>query len=165
MTRYASIEELPEAHRGEAMRQMDDDGRLYATPVRVVTAPPPPVPPKKPSEHDEQVAVFRWAQMNEARWPELRWMFAIPNGGARATLTAIKLKAEGVKSGVPDIFLPEPRNDYSGLWIELKVGKNKATDNQNAWMAGLIECGYAVALCYGAEEAIQVITSYLRGEL
>ena len=152
--RYASIEELPEAHRGEAMRQMDDKPALVEK-----------IPAHHASEHDEQVAVFQWAKTNEGRWPELRWMFAIPNGGARATLTAIKLKAEGVKSGVPDIFLPAPRNGCPGLWIELKVGKNKATENQTAWMAGLIECGYAVALCYGAEEAIRTITSYLRGEL
>lgn len=152
--RFTSILDLPEQHRGEAMRQMDDK-----------PAPAEKTPAHHASEHNEQVAVFRWAQMNEGRWPELRWMFAIPNGGARATLTAIKLKAEGVKSGVPDIFLPAPRNGCPGLWIELKVGKNKATSNQLDWMEGLQHYGYAVALCYGAEEAIRTITNYLRGEL
>lgn len=159
MTRYASIEELPEAHRGEAMRQMDDKPALVEK-----------IPAHHASEHDEQVAIFQWAKTNEGRWPELRWMFAIPNGGARATLTAIKLKAEGVKSGVPDIFLPLPMMGwgeilYSGLWIELKIGSNKPTDNQREWIDGLRKAGYAVALCYGAEEAIRTITSYLRGEL
>lgn len=168
--RYQTIQDLPEAHRGEALRQMDDDGRLYAVPVRVLTAAPTPTPERKRSEHDEQVAVFQWAKLNEGRWPALRWMFAIPNGGQRATITAMRLKAEGVKAGVPDIFLPASVVGwgdiaYSGLWIELKAGSNKPTDTQREWMEGLRGQGYATAVCWGADEAIQVITNYLRGEL
>lgn len=153
------------------MRQMEDDGRLYTVPVRVPTVDRVQVEPeRKSSEHEEQAALFQWAKLNEGRWPALRFMFAIPNGGKRATVTAMRLKAEGVKAGVPDIFLPAPVVGwgdiaYAGLWIELKAGSNKPTDTQREWLAGLRECGYAAAVCWGADEAIRTIESYLRGEL
>ncbi len=58
--------------------------------------------------------------------PELAWLHAIPNGGSRGDdekTRAIRggaLKAEGVKSGVADVFLPVPiwqtkRHDYEVL--------------------------------------------------
>lgn len=72
------------------------------------------------TEHEEQKALIEWsAWMSNAR-PELSLMFAVPNGGDRHPAVAAKLKAEGVKAGVPDIFLPVPRNGYHGLFIELK---------------------------------------------
>lgn len=40
--------------------------------------------------------------------PELEWLHAIPNGGARDGFTAASLKAEGVKRGILDMFLPVP---------------------------------------------------------
>ena len=48
----------------------------------------------------------------EGRHPQLALIFAIPNGGKRHIGTARKLKAEGVRSGVPDIFLACPRMPY-----------------------------------------------------
>ena len=54
------------------------------------------------SEHDEQVLIFKWARLSEGRWPELALLFAIPNGGHRHKAVAAKLKAEGVRAGVPD---------------------------------------------------------------
>ena len=52
------------------------------------------------SEHDEQYKLFLWTRYR----PELKWMFAIPNGGIRDRITAARMKQEGVKSGVWDIF-------------------------------------------------------------
>lgn len=89
-------------------------------------------------------------------------MFAIPNGGLRNKFTAYKLKAEGVKAGVPDIFLPVPSNDFHGLFIEMKFGKNKPTDSQEIWHIDLALGGYKVAVCYSFEDAQKVITSYLK---
>ncbi len=162
--RFATIADLPEAHQGEAMRQMKAQKDQAKTEARRQLDAPKLEPERKTSEHDEQVALFQWARMNEGRWPALRWMFAIPNGGQRATVTAIRLKAEGVKAGVPDIFLPCPQENWAGLWIELKAGSNKPTDTQREWLAGLREQGYVTAVCWGAGEAIRVIENYLRGE-
>lgn len=163
--RYSTIADLPEAHRDEAMRQMDAQKDQAKTEARRQLDAPKLEPERKTSEHDEQVALFQWARMNEGRWPELRWMFAVPNGGQRAMLTAIKLKAEGVKAGVPDIFLPCPVGGYAGLWIEMKAGSNKPTAEQRQWLDALREMGYCTAVCWGADEAIRTVESYLRREL
>lgn len=91
-------------------------------------------------------------------------MFHIPNGGQRAITTAKRLKAEGVKAGVPDICLPVPKGKYHGLFIEMKVKGNKPTENQELWLAALKEQGYYTAVCFGLESAIDVILNYLKKE-
>jgi len=119
------------------------------------------------SEHLEQVALFDYA--GHKWWGEM--MFAIPNGGNRHIVTAKKLKAEGVKSGVPDIFLAIPKWTlspnrhiiYTGLFIEMKFGKNKLSENQRGWVARLKYKEYRVAVCYGFDEAKKVIEQYLEG--
>ena len=62
-------------------------------------------PPPVPLEDAEQRIIFQWAAMETAAHPELGLLYAIPNGGKRAIKTAIALKAQGVKSGVPDMCL------------------------------------------------------------
>ena len=115
----------------------------------------------KKTEHSEQVALFEWARANEARHLQLGLLFAIPNGGKRHVVTGKKLKAEGVMSGVPDIFLGVPRNGKHGLFIELKVGKNKPSKNQLWWIHSLRAEGYAVEVCYGFLETQTAIIDYL----
>jgi hypothetical protein len=114
------------------------------------------------SEHAEQVALFRWADDNVHRRPALALMFAFPNGGHRHAAVAAKLKQEGVKAGVPDIFLPYPNAaGKGGLFIEMKAGKNKTTNSQQLWLQRLEQVGYAVAICYSAAAAITTIEEYL----
>ena len=76
-------------------------------------------------ESEEQAVLFTWAAFAERQYPELRLLFAIPNGTAASSMAeAVKGKKTGTKRGVPDLFLPVPRrkpgNAYAGLWIELK---------------------------------------------
>lgn len=47
------------------------------------------------TEHDEQAALFDWAQAHEGKYPPLKFFHAIPNGGYRAKYTAVKLKKRG----------------------------------------------------------------------
>ena len=117
------------------------------------------------SEHDEQVALFHWAKVQEGRWPELRLLHAIPNGGKRHQSVAVKLKAEGVKAGVPDICLPVARGGFHGLYIELKHGKNDATPLQAEWLEGLWAQGYCALLAWEYEGAQSLIVDYLEGRI
>ena len=114
-------------------------------------------------EEAEQAALFEWAAYKTGQWPELALMFHIPNGGLRNKATAARLKATGVKAGVPDIFLPVTRGQYAGLFVEMKYGKNKPSPDQQRYMDMLERQGYAVTVCYGCEQAIETITAYLRG--
>ena len=120
------------------------------------------------SEHDEQTALFSLIAKYEAQYPELGLAFAIPNGGHRHVSVASKLKQEGVKAGVPDIFLPVMRYEgwehdvpYGGLFIELKYGKNRCQPSQTAWHVKLHNAGYKVVVCYGWQEAWDAICGYL----
>jgi len=119
-----------------------------------------------PLEHDEQVALFDWADAMQGEHPELCMMFAIPNGGARHPAVAAQLKAEGVKAGVPDVFLACARGRWHGLFVELKRAdrSNHATSAQRAWMEMLRRYGYSACVCYGAQEAISTIMAYLGQE-
>lgn len=114
------------------------------------------------NEHDHQVALFQWAEWQSGAMPELKLMFAIPNGGARNIVVATKLKAEGVRAGVPDIMLPVPRGLYHGLFIELKKPKGTVQPNQREWIAALGLQGYRSVICYGWEEAKDTVLAYLK---
>lgn len=118
-----------------------------------------------PTEGVEQATLFSWAQMRTYWYPELTLMFHIPNGGKRSKAEAGRFRAEGVKSGVPDICLPVARGGYHGLFIELKRQHgNTTTKNQDTWLADLREQGYATAVAYGWEQAAKIITDYMEEE-
>lgn len=94
-------------------------------------------------EHAEQVSLCRWMDMQRIRY------FAIPNGGARDVVTGARLKAEGVKPGVPDLFIPALR-----MFIELKRREGATlTTEQRAWIAYLKAQNYRVEVCKGWDEA------------
>jgi len=118
-------------------------------------------------EHDEQVKVFEWAEITSLKFPALKMLLAIPNGAFYGGHWSVanRMKAEGVKKGVPDIFLPVSTNeleDYKcGLWIEMKAGKNKPSEQQKWWLEQLEKQGYVTRVCYSAEDAIEEIEDYL----
>lgn len=116
---------------------------------------------RRRSEATEQEALITWCRIFENRYPELKMIYHIPNGGSRNRLEAANLKRQGVKAGVPDLCLPVPKDGYHGLYIEMKYGKNKQTDNQEEWMERLRQYGYRTAVCYGADEARETIKQYI----
>ena len=116
------------------------------------------------SEAHEQAALMEWARMQAGRYPILARLHHIPNGGSRHPAEAANLKRQGVRSGVPDLCLPFPVGGKHGLYIEMKWGKNRPTRPQREWLAYLESAGYAVAVCYGWQEAADVIMRYLKGE-
>ena len=113
-------------------------------------------------EAADQEAIFRWAELNKNKYPELALLYHIPNGGSRNKIEAANLKRQGVKAGVPDICLPVARGEYHGLYIELKHGKNKLSDLQREWLAWLNEQGYLALCVYGWEDAVGIIERYLK---
>ena len=113
------------------------------------------------SEHDEQAALFEWAAVRQGVYPELELMHAIPNGGKRDKAVAGKLRAEGVKAGVPDVCLPVPSGPYHGLYIEMKYGDNQPTPEQRRFIMALRGQGYQVVIANGWEIASGEILNYL----
>lgn len=153
---------------------------------------------KANTEHSHQRALFAWLNMAAsfgfaAAWDELtytkaghavstygpcncpgvqplRRAHAIANGGQRDKITAGKLKAEGVKPGVPDIFLPLPTSDraYCGLYVEMKRPKaegqraGSTSEDQDGWIAYLRSVGYAVSVCFDWIAAAKEVQSYVQ---
>jgi len=116
-----------------------------------------------PSHHedDEQQALFDWALFQ----PKLDNMFAIPNGGKRNKREAARLRRQGVKAGVYDIFLPYPTGKYPGLFIEMKRrkvdGSSSISPKQRLFGMDMEKQGYKCVICYGADQAIKVIKEYV----
>jgi len=113
-----------------------------------------------PTESQEQVAFMQWVDMffngNE------EFVFAIPNGGLRNVVVAKKMKAEGVKPGVPDLFFTLARGGYHGLFIEMKRIKGGSTSkDQKDKIERLRNCGYKVDVCKGFDEAKKSILEYV----
>ncbi len=108
----------------------------------------------EPSEHQIQSALVDWCALNGVP------VFAIPNGGFRHIATARKLQREGVKPGVPDLFIPVVKMPYGGLFIEMKTPEGKVSVHQKEWISMLKE-QYAVSVCRSLDDAIGVIRKYL----
>jgi hypothetical protein len=118
------------------------------------------------TEHDEQSALIAWAAVMATRYPELNNLFAIPNAGKRSFGAARYYQDEGMKAGVPDLFLAVarrvgPRTWQHGLFIEFKYGRNDITPIQQDWIIRLQRQSYGVYVCHSLEDAKQVICPYL----
>lgn len=116
------------------------------------------------TENQEQAMLFEWANLHEHKYPELKLMFHIANGGLRDGRTAVTLQRTGVKPGVPDVCLPVPRNGFGSLYIELKRRKGGVVSvNQKTWLNALKTAGNRAVICKGWEEARDEIIKYLEG--
>jgi hypothetical protein len=127
------------------------------------------------TEDGHQAALFCWAALSVGKYPQLAWLYAVPNGGSRHMVEAIKMVGTGTRKGVPDVFLPHPRAkfnyEFHGCYIELKIEKRRkeknggCSDEQLEWIDYLKSAGYYVAVCYGWKEASDTLVSYLEGKL
>ena len=111
-------------------------------------------------ESIEQAKVIAWARANENNYPYLWMLHSSLNGVKMTKAQAGRAIAQGMLSGVPDLFLPVPKNGYHGLFIEMKYGSNKVTENQEKFLQNAANVGYAVSVCYSANEAIKRIEDY-----
>jgi hypothetical protein len=75
----------------------------------------------------------------------------------------------GLRSGVSDLFVAFPTGLYSGLFLELKRNKRYTPSEMKtpSWIAQQIfiddmkSVGYEAKFCYGCEDGIRIIESYL----
>lgn len=129
--------------------------------------PPTPSPPhtRNTPEHDLQVAIITECDQRAETEPEWGLLFAIPNGGKRHWAVAAKLKAEGARAGVPDLFWPIARHGFHGMFLELKISPNQPTAEQRAWITHLVRQGYWVKVIHDSfDGAMKSLEWYWRGE-
>jgi len=122
------------------------------------------------SEHDQQKAVVEYCdrilihkqrEKVNGHFP----IFATPSAGKRSHQLAAYMKAEGLRAGVPDLFIPVARGGFHGLWIEMKTVVGKISPSQIEWIQYLTDAGYMAKVCRSASEAIDCIEKYLHEKL
>lgn len=106
------------------------------------------------SEDEFQKSVAIYLNSKGALW------FHPPNGGTRNIIEATKLKAMGVKAGVPDCLIFNKRRGYAGLAIELKVKYNKPSELQVAFMERLQGEGWRCLVSNSLDEVCDMIDWY-----
>ncbi len=113
-------------------------------------------------EGQEQAALMQELQL---RFPHaFKLIYHVPNGGHRVKAVAGKLKAQGVKAGVPDLVLPMARGGYFGMYIEFKAMPPfdaEVSPNQDAYIQALTGQGYLAIVCRGRIDAMEAIRAYL----
>jgi hypothetical protein len=120
----------------------------------------------KTTEHQHQTALVQWFRL---QYPKFKLhLFAIPNGAhlaGDARLRAIKMnamKAEGLTPGASDLFLMIPKNNYHGLFVEMKTTGGKVSDNQKDFMGAANAMNYKTVVCYGFDDGKKAIKEYLK---
>ena len=120
--------------------------------------------PSRDREGIEQTAFFNWLRVKH---PEaFKAAFHPPNGGSRkgGDREGARLKAQGVKAGVSDIFIDQARGGYHGFRCEFKATPpNDAAvqPSQNAWLLIEENNGYYAVLCKGLDALIAEAAWYL----
>lgn len=128
-------------------------------------------------EHNEQKKLIDWSD----RWFRVKFkhltcntvntkgkkrinspLVAFPNEGKRSKITGSRMKQRGLRAGIPDLVLLVKNEKYIGMFIEMKYGKNKTTQNQKVWLSLLSTIGYKCVVCYSFEEAKTAIENYMR---
>ncbi len=117
------------------------------------------------TESDFQRSIIAECAYRANQDPRWAFIFHVPNGGQRTKAAAGKLKAEGVKKGVPDLLWPLKSRGYSGLVMELKANGNSTTPEQTTWLAWLKAQGYFTCVVRDdPAKAIEILTWYCSTE-
>lgn len=106
----------------------------------------------------DQIRLFCWIRTREDLHP---FAYSIPNDRKASRIMGQILKYMGLKPGVSDICLSIPKGPFHGMYIELKFGKNKATQHQLDFIENMRSKGYHALFCVGYEAAKTAIEEYM----
>lgn len=121
----------------------------------------PSKPKRATPEEDLHRACMEWVGYNIVKYPILKWMMHVPNGGKRSPGEAGKMKALGVNKGFPDLSIPLSNGKWKGFGAELKSPTGRLTDDQNEWAVRLDEDGWLVCICRTLDSFLDALTAYL----
>lgn len=116
----------------------------------------------KEKEHEIQAAFFDYCIIRAQGDNRYRSIFAVPNAGLRSPAAANYYKREGLRPGVPDIFVAVPSQGYSGLFIEMKRPKETVSAEQREWLDRLSGYGYLCAVARSTRAAMKLVENYFK---
>jgi hypothetical protein len=114
----------------------------------------------KHNESKLQIACVNWFKL---QYP-MYILFSIPNGGRRTLIEAKILKAEGIMSGVADLFLMYGNKEHNGLFIEMKYEKGRQSDSQKLFERKCKIFNYKYTICYTFSEFQNTINDYINNK-
>jgi hypothetical protein len=129
---------------------------------------------RRDEHHKFQVALIEHLKLHEHLYPELKLIHANPMGEERPKAAGARVKAQGGKKGIPDLFLPVAKriNEcnvwcfFHGLFIEIKADpRDKLSKDQLWWKERLEEQGYCYYVATNLQDTLRYIVEYLGGEL
>lgn len=132
-----------------------------STKMRQISVKPKIKKKRSSGESQHQIAFFNWIKMQSVKYPELNFVFHIPNGKQRHVIVATQLKREGVRKGVPDLMLLVPKGNFHGFVAELKFGHGRTSDEQEIWFNFLRKQGYFVGVYWEWTHLAADIVKYL----
>lgn len=119
-----------------------------------------------PLEHDEQVVLHNSVEASKRKHKNILLNYAVPNGGDRNARVGKKLKAEGVKRGIPDYVVI--MINFT-LYIEMKRAKkslSSVSKEQKEAIEQINKSNTSIArVAYGAKEAIELVKFYAKLDL
>jgi len=110
-------------------------------------------------EHEIQKVIVEYLDIMGAPY------FAIPNGGQRHPGVARKLKAEGVKAGVADLFIMHPNANRNGLFVEVKTAIGKQSESQKDFQSKCKLWNYAYVLVRSLDDMIEILDDYKNNKI
>lgn len=108
-----------------------------------------------PKELDLHIAVAKL--LKDHALPEWNW-FHVPSGEHRDIRTAAKLKAMGVKRGIPDFVLISPYG--SVRFLELKRLSGKLSDAQEEFRLWCIQHGAPHVVAWTMDQVLAALNSW-----
>jgi len=114
---------------------------------------------KRHTESNEQIAAMDWLR---AQHPNIALhTLHIGNERKASYYAGYIMKRMGVLKGASDLFMAWPCGGFHGLFIEVKSKIGRPTAEQKAFLQRMKDVGYRAEICYGAEEVISTMKSYL----
>lgn len=120
-----------------------------------------------PTESQIQISIVAFANNMHVDHPlggKVRlgsYLLKVTNEGKRGWCQGKKMKAEGLKKGVSDLFLAFPHKGKSGLWLELKSKGKNPTKEQLEFLWAMRDVGYDAEIKDSVDEGIQAIKDYV----
>lgn len=121
-------------------------------------------------EHKIQRALFKKWELQARSDERYAAIFAVPNSSRRGAREGARLKAEGMRAGIPDIIVPIPIPKWGILFIEQKRGADPRTGKakgrlsavQKEWISLLQALGNTVAVSYSFEETEKLVGDWMK---
>lgn len=124
---------------------------------------------RREPETEECADLIRWADKTKIAGLIVGdHLVHIPNEGKRGQKARSDFVRLGGRKGYPDYVFDVARSGFHGLRIEMKAPeeyKSNISDDQRKWERRLNAQGYCFVYCYSSEEAKQIISDYLLGNV